>query len=106
MVQHALNLSIEFFPLGVIQFRADIGDQLVEYPATLGHECAGTVVEVGSAVKHLSPGMRVAAVAELDLNKARDAYAAGGVDRETITEATSAAEINDAIPVELTVEVQ
>jgi len=37
-----------------------IGDQLVEYPATLGHECAGTVVEVGSAVKHLSPGTRVA----------------------------------------------
>ena len=44
-----------------------------------------------------SPGMRVAAVAELDLDRARDAYAAGGVDREVIVEATSAAEINDAI---------
>ncbi len=37
-----------------------IGDQQVEYPATLGHECAGTVVEVGSAVKNLAPGMHVA----------------------------------------------
>ena len=37
-----------------------IGQQLVEYPATLGHECAGTVVEVGSAVKDLAAGTRVA----------------------------------------------
>ena len=37
-----------------------IGDQLVEYPASLGHECSGTVVEVGSAVCGLAPGTRVA----------------------------------------------
>jgi L-iditol 2-dehydrogenase len=37
-----------------------IGTQTVEYPATVGHECAGTVIEVGSAVKGLEPGDRVA----------------------------------------------
>jgi L-iditol 2-dehydrogenase len=37
-----------------------IGDQVLEYPATLGHECAGTVVEVGAEVAHLRPGQRVA----------------------------------------------
>jgi len=37
-----------------------IGNQLVEYPATLGHEFSGTIVEVGPQVKNLSPGDRVA----------------------------------------------
>lgn len=37
-----------------------IGDQVVEYPATIGHECSGTVMEVGSAVRRLRPGARVA----------------------------------------------
>ncbi|MCC6125010.1 MAG: alcohol dehydrogenase catalytic domain-containing protein [Pirellulales bacterium] len=37
-----------------------IGDQILEYPAALGHECAGTVAEVGGAVKTLEPGDRVA----------------------------------------------
>ena len=37
-----------------------IGTQIVEYPATVGHECAGTVIDVGSAVKGLGPGDRVA----------------------------------------------
>lgn len=37
-----------------------IGSQVVEYPFTVGHECAGTVVEVGSEVRHLRPGDRVA----------------------------------------------
>jgi L-iditol 2-dehydrogenase len=37
-----------------------IGDQIVEYPATIGHECSGTVVEVGPAVEHLRPADRVA----------------------------------------------
>jgi L-iditol 2-dehydrogenase len=50
-----------------------IGNQIIKYPASLGHECAGTVVEVGSphsrplsqrergdAVKTLKPGDRVA----------------------------------------------
>jgi L-iditol 2-dehydrogenase len=37
-----------------------IGDQVLDYPATLGHECAGTVVEVGAEVAHLRPGQRVA----------------------------------------------
>ena len=40
--------------------RGRIGDQKVSYPATLGHECSGTVVEVGSAVDGLKPGDRVA----------------------------------------------
>lgn len=37
-----------------------IGDQVVEYPFAVGHECAGTVVEAGPAVARLKPGDRVA----------------------------------------------
>ncbi|MFH1266991.1 MAG: alcohol dehydrogenase catalytic domain-containing protein [Planctomycetota bacterium] len=37
-----------------------IGRQVVRYPATVGHECAGTIVEVGLAVDKLTPGDRVA----------------------------------------------
>jgi len=40
--------------------RGRIGDQIVHYPATLGHECSGTVMEVGPAVANLKPGDRVA----------------------------------------------
>ena len=40
--------------------RGGIGDQTIEYPATLGHECSGTVMEVGTAVEDLRPGTRVA----------------------------------------------
>lgn len=37
-----------------------IGAQGVEFPWPLGHECAGRVVETGSAAGHLQPGQRVA----------------------------------------------
>lgn len=37
-----------------------IGDQVLQYPASLGHECAGTVLETGPAVTRLKPGDRVA----------------------------------------------
>ena len=37
-----------------------IGNQVLRYPSTIGHECAGTVVEVGPAVIDLAPGDRVA----------------------------------------------
>ncbi len=37
-----------------------IGDQVLQYPATLGHECAGTVLESGAAVHGLKAGDRVA----------------------------------------------
>ncbi len=37
-----------------------IGDQVVQYPFAVGHECAGTVVETGSGVTRVSPGNRVA----------------------------------------------
>ena len=37
-----------------------IGQQALSYPATVGHECAGTVVEAGAEVAHLRPGDRVA----------------------------------------------
>lgn len=40
--------------------RGRIGDQIVDYPASVGHECAGTVVEIGPEVKSLSAGDRVA----------------------------------------------
>jgi len=37
-----------------------IGPQVVQYPATIGHECSATVVEVGAEVEALAPGARVA----------------------------------------------
>lgn len=37
-----------------------IGDQIVKYPFTVGHEGAGQVVEVGSEVSTVKPGDRVA----------------------------------------------
>jgi len=40
--------------------KGGIGRQLVQYPATLGHECSATVMEVGAAVARLTPGDRVA----------------------------------------------
>lgn len=37
-----------------------IGSQVVQYPFPVGHECAGIVEKIGSAVTHLSVGDRVA----------------------------------------------
>lgn len=37
-----------------------IGDQVVEYPFTVGHECAGVVERVGDAVTRVAVGGRVA----------------------------------------------
>ncbi|MBN2013192.1 alcohol dehydrogenase catalytic domain-containing protein [candidate division KSB1 bacterium] len=37
-----------------------IGDQIVKYPFTVGHECVATVHEVGSSVSNIKPGDRVA----------------------------------------------
>jgi L-iditol 2-dehydrogenase len=37
-----------------------IGDQILEYPATIGHECSGTVLKIGSDVEGLKVGDRVA----------------------------------------------
>lgn len=37
-----------------------IGDQVVEYPFTVGHECAGVVERVGEAVTRVAVGDRVA----------------------------------------------
>lgn len=37
-----------------------IGESVVREPMVLGHEASGTVVQVGSAVTNLTPGMRVA----------------------------------------------
>jgi len=37
-----------------------IGSQVVEYPATIGHECAGTIVAAGKSVTEFSVGQRVA----------------------------------------------
>lgn len=36
-----------------------IADQILEYPATLGHECAATVMEIGTGVRGLDVGDRV-----------------------------------------------
>ena len=37
-----------------------IGSQVVQYPFTVGHECAGTVDGIGTAVTRVKPGDRVA----------------------------------------------
>ncbi|MBI2425288.1 MAG: alcohol dehydrogenase catalytic domain-containing protein [Candidatus Hydrogenedentes bacterium] len=37
-----------------------IGVQVVQYPFTVGHECAGVVEAVGSGVTHFKPGDRIA----------------------------------------------
>ena len=37
-----------------------IGSAIVEYPFILGHECAGTVIQVGAEVRGLRAGQRVA----------------------------------------------
>ena len=37
-----------------------IGNFIVKPPFVLGHECSGTVVEIGNKVKHLKVGDRVA----------------------------------------------
>jgi L-iditol 2-dehydrogenase len=37
-----------------------IGNQIVEYPFMVGHECAGIVEKVGRAVTRLKPGDRIA----------------------------------------------
>jgi L-iditol 2-dehydrogenase len=37
-----------------------IGPQLVDFPMTLGHECAGTVISAGDAIKNVRAGQRVA----------------------------------------------
>ena len=37
-----------------------IGSQIVQYPFTVGHECAAVVMQVGGAVRRVKPGDRVA----------------------------------------------
>lgn len=37
-----------------------IGSQVVEYPYSVGHECAGIVMEVGEGVTRVKPGDRIA----------------------------------------------
>ncbi len=37
-----------------------IGDQIVEYPFTVGHECAGTIMKIGNGVEHFKAGDRIA----------------------------------------------
>lgn len=40
--------------------KGKIGDQIVEYPFRIGHECAGIIEQVGPDVKNFMPGDRVA----------------------------------------------
>jgi len=37
-----------------------IGTQIMKYPETIGHECAGTVIEIASDVKNIEVGQKVA----------------------------------------------
>jgi len=40
--------------------RGRVGGQEIKYPATIGHECSASVVEVGTGATSLRPGQRVA----------------------------------------------
>lgn len=65
-IQHPSDVLVKVGAVGVcgsdIHYYTTgrIGDQVVEYPFVMGHECAGTVVEVGPQVTRFSPGDRVA----------------------------------------------
>jgi L-iditol 2-dehydrogenase len=65
-LQHPTDVKIRMEAVGVcgsdIHYYVSgrIGSQVVKYPFTVGHECAGTVVETGSSVRDVSVGERVA----------------------------------------------
>ncbi len=46
-----------------------IGSQVVEYPFPVGHECAGIVEKVGSSVKNVKPGDRIAVEPAMSCNE-------------------------------------
>ncbi|KAG8821728.1 hypothetical protein FRC19_007335 [Serendipita sp. 401] len=52
--------GLDRFTICFIGLRLVPGDFIVEKPMVLGHESAGIVYKVGSKVKHLKPGARVA----------------------------------------------
>ncbi|HEX2948512.1 MAG TPA: alcohol dehydrogenase catalytic domain-containing protein [Armatimonadota bacterium] len=65
-IQHDTDVLIHVTTVGVcgsdIHYYVDgkIGSQVVQYPFTVGHEGAGIVTAVGSAVTHVKPGDRIA----------------------------------------------
>lgn len=65
-IQQPTDVLIKIGAVGVcgsdIHYYASgrIGCQVVQYPFTVGHECAGTVVEMGSGVTRVQVGDRVA----------------------------------------------
>ena len=66
VIERPIDVVIRMGAIGVcgsdIHYYATgrIGSQVVEYPFTVGHECAGTIVEVGPRVDQLKVGDRVA----------------------------------------------
>ncbi|MFC1735558.1 alcohol dehydrogenase catalytic domain-containing protein [Candidatus Hydrogenedentota bacterium] len=65
-IKNAADVKIRMSAIGVCgsdvhyYTTGKIGSQVVEYPFTVGHECAGVVEEVGSDVTRVKPGDRVA----------------------------------------------
>ena len=57
-----------------------IGAQRVAYPATVGHECAGTILELGRGVTALKVGQRVA----IDPAETRFQYTVGAKTQDTL----------------------
>ena len=51
-----------------------IGETALVYPATLGHECAGTVIEVGRAVADVRPGDRWRSIRRLRVATVTSAF--------------------------------
>jgi len=66
MIVNPIDVKIKMSVLGIcgsdIHYytKGQIGTQKVDYPFTVGHEGAGTVVETGPSVKRVKPGDRIA----------------------------------------------
>jgi L-iditol 2-dehydrogenase len=66
LIQDAKDVRIRLITLGVCgsdihySVSGKIGSQVVQYPFTVGHECAGVVEAVGPGVTRVKPGDRIA----------------------------------------------
>jgi L-iditol 2-dehydrogenase len=66
LIQDAKDVRIRLITLGVCgsdihyYVSGKIGSQVVQYPFTVGHECAGVVEAVGPGVTRVKPGDRIA----------------------------------------------
>ena len=91
------NHFIAVNPLDVVkQATGNLMYGWLPYPAVLGEDVAGEVMEIGSGVTRFGPGDRVIAYA-LGMEKGRDHSAEGGFQLYTVVDAVLAAPIPDTM---------